>query len=131
MASASCLIWVLEVDEQFHRPLQHSLICSVFPEIWRKASLAVEARRPEALGGEQSMTAEDETLEVLKGILKWTRFQGSPKAQEVLQSTLKSDQDRLIYHNSDGKTSREIAKIAGVTKEESRASGSTGAHLAS
>ncbi|MEE9224138.1 MAG: hypothetical protein V3U51_05255 [Thermoplasmata archaeon] len=62
------------------------------------------------------MGVEERTLEVMEDILKWTRFQGALKAREVLQSTLESDQEKLIYHHSDGNTSREVAKIVGVTR---------------
>ncbi|MFQ5907164.1 MAG: hypothetical protein ACE5JA_11415 [bacterium] len=62
------------------------------------------------------MTVEERILQVMVDILKWTRFQGALKAREVLQNTLQSDQDKLIYHYSEGKPSREIANIVGVSK---------------
>ena len=50
------------------------------------------------------------TVELLEEILKWVKFLGWKSAKEVLLDTLKDDISKLIYHYSDGPTSREIAK---------------------
>ncbi len=56
-----------------------------------------------------------EILEVLKEILKWTKFQAWSKVKEVLLAELQDEKSILIYHLSDGKSSREIAKKVGTT----------------
>jgi len=56
-----------------------------------------------------------EILEVLKEILKWTKFQGWKEVKGVLLSQLKDERMRLIYHLSDGKSTREIAKKTSVS----------------
>lgn len=62
-----------------------------------------------------------EILEVLKEILKWTKFQGWKEVKGVLLSQLKDEKTRLIYHLSNGNASiREIAKKTGVSHETVR-----------
>jgi len=50
------------------------------------------------------------TVELLEEILKWVKFLGWKSAKEVLLDTLKDDISKLVYHYSDGSTSRDIAK---------------------
>jgi len=54
-------------------------------------------------------------IDLLSEIAKWTRFDGIQKARQVLSDNLKKDSEKIAYHNSDGKTSTEIAKISGVS----------------
>jgi len=57
--------------------------------------------------------AEDKTdriIDLLEEILKWIRFQGWKSVKEVLLDTLKDDLSKLVYHYSDGISSREIVK---------------------
>ncbi len=56
-----------------------------------------------------------EILGVLKEILKWTKFQAWKEVKGVLSSQLKDERMRLIYHLSDGKSTREIARKTGVS----------------
>ena len=56
-----------------------------------------------------------EILQVLKEILKWTKFQGWKEVKNVLLSQLKDERMKLIYHLSDGKSTREIARKTGVS----------------
>jgi Fic family protein len=57
----------------------------------------------------------DELIEVMREILKWTRFAGAREVRNILTAALDTEQKRLIYHLSDGiKGSVEIAKIANV-----------------
>lgn len=58
---------------------------------------------------------EDEQVGLLRELVKWTKFQGMLKAKEVLESTLRRETDLRIYHLSDGRTSIEIGKAAGVS----------------
>ena len=58
----------------------------------------------------------DKITELLEEILKWTRLEGTQKAKATLTELLKTDNEKAIYENSDGKkTSREIAAIIGVS----------------
>src|SRR6266702_7452048 len=58
---------------------------------------------------------ENQTILLLRELVKWTKFQGMIKAKEVLLSTLKSDPEKLAYVGSDGRGSQEVAKAAGVS----------------
>jgi hypothetical protein len=51
----------------------------------------------------------------LQELLKWTRFEGMLKVKEVLLDVLRTDEEKLAYHYSDGRGSREIAKLAGLS----------------
>jgi hypothetical protein len=52
---------------------------------------------------------------LLEELLKWSKLQGLEKAQNALTTLLKSDAEKLAYEQSDGKTSREVATIVGVS----------------
>jgi len=52
---------------------------------------------------------------LLEEILKWTKLQGLEKAQLALTTLLKNDAEKLAYENSDGRTSREISAVVGVS----------------
>lgn len=57
--------------------------------------------------------SEEESNQIktlLEEILRWTRFQGWQSAKNILLDTLHDDTLKLIYHFSDGRSSREIAK---------------------
>lgn len=57
------------------------------------------------------MNENNEIKDILKEILKWTKFEGIQKVKQVIEATLDNDAKRLIYELSDGKSSPEIAKI--------------------
>jgi hypothetical protein len=52
---------------------------------------------------------------LLEEILKWTKLQGMETAQNAIITLLKTDVEKLAYENSDGKTSREVSAIVGVS----------------
>jgi hypothetical protein len=58
---------------------------------------------------------DQEIKDILKEILKWTKFEGMQKVKQVLETTLENDAKRLIYELSDGRPSPEIARIARVS----------------
>lgn len=60
------------------------------------------------------MDNDQEVKDVLKEILKWTKFEGMRKVKQVLESTLDTDTKKLIYELSNGKSSPEIAEMVGV-----------------
>lgn len=66
------------------------------------------------------MNKEKEIEDILREILKWTKFQGWQKAKDILEAVLDNDQKKLIYEMSDGKSSREIAKIVKLSDQTIR-----------
>jgi len=57
----------------------------------------------------------NEMIEILREILKWTKFAGAREVRNILSTTLDTEQKRLTYHLSDGqKGSVEIGKTANV-----------------
>ncbi len=60
-------------------------------------------------------STQGHAVELLKELVKWTRFQGILKAKEVLLDTLKSNSERLVYVLSDGRGSQEVGKAAGIS----------------
>jgi len=57
---------------------------------------------------------DQEIRDILREILKWTKFEGMQNVKQVLETTLDNDCKRLIYEFSDGRSSPKIAKIVGV-----------------
>lgn len=60
------------------------------------------------------MDNNEEIKNILKEILKWTKFQGMQKIKQVLETALNTDTKKLVYELSDGISSPKIAKIAGA-----------------
>jgi len=59
----------------------------------------------------------DETLEVLQEILKWTKVASIQKTKEVLETELSTKEKKLVYHHSDGnKKTRDFGEIAGISR---------------
>lgn len=54
-------------------------------------------------------------IELLEEILKWVRLEGVQRAKDTLIGLLKTDTEKLVYENSDGRTSREIADVVGTS----------------
>jgi hypothetical protein len=54
-------------------------------------------------------------IELLEEILKWVRLEGAQRAKDTLTGLLKTDTEKLVYENSDGRTSREIAGLVGTS----------------
>ena len=61
------------------------------------------------------MNSDQEIKDILREILKWTKFQAMQKVKQVLETTLDNDTKKLIYELSDGRSSPKIAEIVGVT----------------
>ena len=60
------------------------------------------------------MDDDQEIKGILKEILKWTKFEGMQKVKQLLETTLDSDDKKLIYELSDGRSSPRIAETVGV-----------------
>ena len=54
-------------------------------------------------------------VELLEEILKWTKLQGWQNVKDILLDTLNDERSKLVYHFSDGKSSREVAQLAGLS----------------
>jgi hypothetical protein len=57
----------------------------------------------------------DKIIELLEEILKWVRLEGAQRAKDTLTGLLKTNAEKLVYENSDGSTSREIAQVVGTS----------------
>lgn len=64
------------------------------------------------IGGEKSK--ENQVIEILKEILKWIKVTSIPQVKKLLLELLPSDEEKIAYHFSDGRSSREVAKVSGV-----------------
>src|SRR3990170_3448815 len=63
------------------------------------------------------MSDKDETVELLREIVHWQRFQNRQALRAALEEILLSETDRKIYALTDGSRSQpEIAKAAGVSQ---------------
>jgi hypothetical protein len=58
----------------------------------------------------------DKLIVLLEDVRKWTRFQGWISVKEVLVDTLKTDEEKLVYHHSDGCSSRAVASSTPVSQ---------------
>lgn len=59
--------------------------------------------------------ASDRIIEVLEEILKWVKFQGWQNVKGILSEVLEDDVSKLVYHYSDGRSSREVAEKVRVS----------------
>ena len=59
----------------------------------------------------------DQIIELLKELVKWTKFQAWGKVKDVLLGVLDDNEKKRIYHLSDGKqSSRKIAENVSVSR---------------
>lgn len=59
--------------------------------------------------------AKDDLQKIMQEILKWTRLQGMQTAKTILENYLTKDTEKLAYHFSDGRDSREVGRLAGIS----------------
>lgn len=57
---------------------------------------------------------DERVIHLLEEILKWTKISGIQQVKELLLNTLNTDLDKLIYHYSDGRSTREVATAVGL-----------------
>lgn len=57
---------------------------------------------------------DERVVHLLEEILKWTKISGTQKVKDLLLRTLTTDLDKLIYHFSDGRSTREVATAVGL-----------------
>jgi transposase-like protein len=63
---------------------------------------------------EEKKDKQDRMIELLEEMLKWTKVTSIPHVKRFLSEILQSDEERIAYHYSDGRDSREVAKVAGA-----------------
>lgn len=56
-------------------------------------------------------------LETEQEILKWNKILGQDLLKKKINEQVKTDIEKIIYENSDGKSAAEIGKIAGVSHQ--------------
>lgn len=76
--------------------------------------------RMSAQRGGKAMNEDEEMKDILREILRWTKFQGMQKVKQMLENTLDNNTKKLIYELSDGRSSPAIARIAGVSSHTVR-----------
>ena len=54
-------------------------------------------------------------IELLEEILKWIKFIGWQNVKTILSEALNDDISKLVYHYSDGRSSREVAKKVSIS----------------
>jgi hypothetical protein len=54
-------------------------------------------------------------IEILREILKWIKVTSIPHVKKLLLELLPSDEEKLAYQYSDGRTSQEVSRLAGVS----------------
>jgi transposase-like protein len=62
----------------------------------------------------KKMDKQDIIIELLGEMLKWIKVTNIPHVKTLLSEILPSDKEKIAYHYSDGRSSREVAKLAGV-----------------
>lgn len=67
--------------------------------------------------GERSEKIKSEQIELLQEILKWIKFEGMQRVKSVLTDVLQKDSEKIIYQFSDGRSSGDVAKLAGVSHQ--------------
>jgi hypothetical protein len=56
----------------------------------------------------------DREIEILEEILRWIKVTSIPQVKKLLLDLLQSDEEKIAYHRSNGRSSREVARFAGV-----------------
>lgn len=64
----------------------------------------------------KKMSKEDRMIELLEELVKWTKVTSIPRVRQLLLEILRSPEERIAYHSSDGeRTSREVGRISNVS----------------
>ena len=58
---------------------------------------------------------QNKIIEILIEMLKWIKVTSIPHVKKLLIELLPSDEEKIAYHYSDGRTSQEISQLAGVS----------------
>ena len=66
------------------------------------------------------MNDSEEIKDILRELLKWTKFQGMQKVKEVLESVLDNDSKKMVYELSDGRSSSNISETVELSDQSVR-----------
>lgn len=58
---------------------------------------------------------QDVIIEILKEILKWIKVTSVPQVKKLLLELLTSDEEKIAYQYSDGRTSQEVSQLVNVS----------------
>ena len=61
------------------------------------------------------MSENQRMVELLEELVKWKRFEGAQLAKKILRELLSKDAEKIVYQYSDGRGSKDIADLAGVS----------------
>ncbi|WXG46772.1 MAG: hypothetical protein WED05_08975 [Candidatus Atabeyarchaeum deiterrae] len=57
----------------------------------------------------------EKKIRILEEILKWLKVTSIPTVKKLLEDMLESDEEKLAYHFSDGRSSQEVANNCGAS----------------
>lgn len=63
----------------------------------------------------KKVSKEDRMIELLEELVKWTKVTSIPSVKKLLLEILPSPKEKIAYQSSDGKTRKEVAKLADVS----------------
>lgn len=72
-----------------------------------------EQKKPATL--DDVLLALEQNQQTLDDIKTWIKISGVEKVQNILSKFLETPEQRIVYHLSDGKTTREINSVCGVS----------------
>lgn len=61
------------------------------------------------------MSENQRIIELLEELVKWRRFEGAQLAKKTLRELFVKDTEKIVYQYSDGRGTKEIADLAGVS----------------
>ncbi len=61
------------------------------------------------------MSENQRIIELLEELAKWKRFEGAQLAKKILRDILSKDTEKIVYQYSDGRGTKEIADLAGIS----------------
>jgi hypothetical protein len=64
---------------------------------------------------EEKKSRQDRMIEILEEMLRWAKVTSIPQVKKLLLDILPSDEEKIAYHYSDGRDSKAVAKLAGVS----------------
>ncbi len=63
----------------------------------------------------ESEDKQDKIIKILTEILKWIKVTSIPQVKKLLLELLPSDEEKIAYQYSDGRTSQEVSQLSGVS----------------
>jgi hypothetical protein len=63
------------------------------------------------------MSDQERVIELLEELVKWTKISSIPKVKSTLIDMLPTTEERIVYQQSDGKTSTAVSQLANVSNQ--------------